>query len=197
MAGQRNFTDLGSLAWFLNDVLAKPNGIELKIRRPFPNPLDRTDPTPPERLFGEFGRMLDRMQKHELEQRKKSPSHNPNNFQLVVPLNPQALAKSIISVMLGGAKASAESRILHLFRDYRGRTWTPKDLRDLMPRLVNALGRILGVPTLYKPGFWIWEDMAVVLALFAGLGLAIQGKLIVWADLIEQPNYRELILSTA
>jgi hypothetical protein len=62
--------------------------------------------------------------------------------------------------------------------------------------MVNILGQVLGIPIHYRPAWYLWEDMAVALTLFTGIGLVAQGNRIVWADYVNNSDQRVLTLST-
>jgi hypothetical protein len=197
VAQGKSFTDLGDLARFLAAGLAAPQQLaEVRLPRVFLNSKDSLSPTAPEQLFHQFGIMLDRLQMQALAHRKQSPGFNPNNYTLVVPVRPATLEKSIRAAISWYPRLSPADRIAKVVSGYGGTANDEPFLLRVLPRLVNILGQILGIPVNYRPAWYLWEDMAVALTLLTGIGLVAQGNRIVCADYVNKSDERELTLST-
>lgn len=196
VTGGREFSDIAEFARFLAAGLAAPDKLgEVKVSRLFVNPKDRLSPTAPERLFRHFGVLLDRLQAVHLQSRKRSPGFDPNNFDLVVPLGFKPLEKQIVATPAWHPRLSPAERVAKMVSAF-GAEVTEDLLRQHMSRLVTMLGKILSMPIEYRPTWYLWEDMAVILTLFTGIGLVAQGNRIVWADFLNKEDGRELVLST-
>lgn len=196
VTGGREFNDIAEFARFLAAGLAAPDKLgEVKVSRLFVDPNDRLSPTAPEKLFRHFGVLLDRLQTLQREQRRRSPNFNPNHEDLVVPLGFKPLEQQIVATLAWHPRLSPAERVAKMVSAF-GAEVTEDLLRQHMSRLVTMLGKILSMPIEYKPGWYLWEDMAVILTLFTGIGLVAQRNHIVWADSLNKADGRELTLST-
>jgi hypothetical protein len=193
----RSFTEVAELAGFLAAGLATPDKLgQVTLSRPYLDPGDSRHPTAPEKLFRHFGNLLDRLQAVRLEYRRRGPGFDPNNFDLMVPLGFAPLEKQIVATLHWHPTLSAADRIAKMVASYAGSDVTEEVLRRNIARLVTMLGKILMMPIEYQRNSYLWEDMAVILTLFTGIGLVAQRNHIVWADFQNQAEGRELILST-
>jgi hypothetical protein len=193
----RSFTEVAELAGFLAGGLAAPDKLgQVTLSRPYLDPRDSRHPTAPEKLFRHFGTLLDRLQAVHLEYRRRAAGFDPHNFDLMVPLGFAPLEKQIVSTLYWHPNLSAAERVAKMVASYAGSDVTEEVLRRNVSRLVTMLGKILMMPIEYQRNSYLWEDMAVILTLFTGIGLVAQRNHIVWADVQNQAEGRELILST-
>jgi hypothetical protein len=193
----RDFTEVGELAGFLAAGLAAPDKLgQISLSRPFLEPKDSRFPTAPEKLFRHFGTLLDRLQTVSLEYRRRSPGFDRNNFDLMVPMGFQPLEKQIVATLHWHPRLSAAERVAKMVSSYAASEVSEDVLRRNVSRLVTMLSRILSLPVEYQPNSYLWEDMAVILTLFTGIGLVAQSNHIVWAEFLSRSDGRELILST-
>jgi len=196
VTGGREFTDIAEFARFLAAGLAAPDKLgEVKVSRLFVDPKDRLSPTAPEKLFRHFGVLLDRLQTLSREQRRRSPDFTPNHEDLFVPMGFKPLEKQIVATLAWHPRLSPAERVAKMVSSF-GADVTEDVLRRHISRLVTMLGKILSMPIEYQPGWYLWEDMAVILTLFTGIGLVAQRNRIVWADFLNNADGRELTLST-
>jgi hypothetical protein len=194
----RTFSEVRDLAAHLAAGLASPDKLgQVSLTRPFLDPMDSRAPTAPEKLFRHFGTLLDRLQTVHLEYRRRAPNFDPKNFDLLVPLGFEPLEKQINATLYWHPRLSAAERVARMVSSYAASDVTEDVLRRNASRLVTMLGKILSMPIEYQPNQYLWEDMAVILTLFTGIGLVAQRNHIVWADFQARPGERELILSTA
>lgn len=193
----RSFSEVGELAGFLAAGLAAPDKLgQVTLTRPFLDPKDGRFPTAPEKLFRHFGTLLDRLQAVHLEHRRRAPGFDRNNFDLMVPLGFEPLEKQINATLYWHPRLSAADRVAKMVSSYAASDVTEDVLRRNVTRLVAMLAKILSMPIEYRPNSYLWEDMAVILTLFTGIGLVAQRNHIVWADFQSKSDGRELILST-
>lgn len=192
----RSFTEVGELAGFLAAGLASPERLgQVTLSRPYLDPNDGRFPTAPEKLFRHFGNLLDRLQAVHLEHRRRDPGFDRNKFDLVVPLGFEPLEKQINATLAWHPRLSAADRVAKMVSSYAATDVTEDVLRRNVSRLVSMLSRILSMPIEYRPNSYLWEDMAVILTLFTGIGLVAQRNHIVWADFQSSATGRELTLS--
>jgi hypothetical protein len=192
----REFTAVPELAGFLSAGLASPDKLgEVSITRPYLDPADQRHPTAPETLFRHFGNLLDRLQTLHLAQRRRDPGFDPNHFDLVVPLGFEPLEKEIVATLAWHPKLSAADRVRKMVSSWASPDITEEVVRRNLSRLVMMLSKILKMPVDYRPNDYLWEDMAVVLTLFTGIGLVAQRNHVVWADFQNKEDGRELTLS--
>jgi len=193
----RTFSEVGELAAHLAAGLAQPDKLgHVSLTRLFLDPKDSREPTAPEKLFRHFGTLLDRLQTVHREYRARAPGFDPNKVDLFVPLGFKPLEEKILSTLSWHPKLSAADRVAKMVSSYASSDVTEDVLRRNVSRLVTMLGKILSMPIEYQPNSYLWEDMAVILTLFTGIGLVAQRNHIVWADFLNKPTERELILST-
>jgi len=193
----RDFTEVGELARFLAAGLGAPDKLgDITLFRPFLDPKDSRFPTAAERLFRHFGNLLDRLQAVHLESRKHSPGFDRNHFDFMVPLGFQPLEKQIVTTLSWHPRLSAAERVAKMVSSYAAPDVTEEVLRRNVSRLVTMLSKILSLPVEYQPNSYLWEDMAVILTLFTGIGLVAQRNHMVWAEFLNKSDGRELILST-
>jgi hypothetical protein len=194
---EREFTEVADLAGFLAAGLADPSGLgQVSLARPFFQGRDERFPGAPEKLFRHFATLLDRLQAVNLASRQRAPGFDNKHVDLMVPLGFKPLEERITATLAWHPKSlPAAERVRKLLVSYAGTDVGEDVLRRNISRLVTLLGRILALPVTYEPSWYLWEDMAVILTLFAGLGLVAQRNHIVWADFISRPGERELILS--
>jgi hypothetical protein len=194
--GGREFDEVGELAGYLAAGLADPSGLgQVVLARPFFEAKDSRFPSAPEKLFRHFATLLDRLQAVHLASRERAPGFDPKHVDLMVPLGFKPLEERIVATLSWHANLPAAERVRKLLASYGGADVGEDVLRRNIGRLVTLLGRILAMPVTYEPSWYLWEDMAVILTLFAGIGLVAQHNHIVWADFISRPTERELILS--
>lgn len=196
-AGGREFSEVADLAGFLAAGLGDPSALgQVSLVRPFFEEKDSRLPSAPEKLFRHFATLLDRLQAAHLASRQRAPGFDPKHVDYMVPLGFKPLEERIVATLAWHAKSlPAPERVRKLLASFAGTDIGEDILRRNIARLVTLLGRILALPVTYQPSWYLWEDMAVILTLFAGLGLVAQRNHIVWADFISRPNERELILS--
>ncbi len=196
ITGGREFTEVSELAAHLAAGLADPAKLgQVNLSRAFFEPADARQPSGPEGLFRHFGQLLDRLQTVSLQSRRRDPGFNPNHFDLAVPLGFKPLEEKVIATLNWHHNLSAADRVRKLVAAYAGSDVTEDVLRRNVARLVGMLSRILAYPVEYRPGWYLWEDMAVILTLFTGIGLVAQRNHIVWADYLSRPDGRLLVLS--
>lgn len=192
----RPFTEVQELAGFLAAGLASPDKLgEVSITRPYLEADDQRHPTAPEKLFRHFGNLLDRLQSAHLAARRRDPHFNPDHFDFVVPLGFKPLEEAIISTLNWHHNLSAAERVRKMVASYASADVTEDVLRRNVSRLVAMLSKILVMPIEYRPNGYLWEDMAVILTLFTGIGLVAQRNHIVWADFQSDAATRKLTLS--
>jgi hypothetical protein len=194
---KRHFNEVPELAAFLADGLKNPGTLgQVILTRPFFDPKDSRFPSAAEKLFRHFMNLLDRLQAVHLQYRKREPGFDPNNVTLMVPLGFEPLEKAVIATLHWHAKLSAADRVLKMVSSFAASDVNEDVLRRNIGRLITMLSKILSMPVEYKPNDYLWEDMAVILTLFTGIGLVAQRNHIVWADFTNHEKDRELILST-
>jgi hypothetical protein len=193
----REFTAVPELAGFLSAGLDSPEKLgEVSLTRPYLTPADQGHPTAPEKLFRHFGNLLDRLQSAHLAARRRSPNFDPNHVDLLVPLGFKPLEKEIEATLNWHPKTlSAADRVKKMVASFASADVTEDVLRRNVARLVTMLSKILVMPVEYRPNSFLWEDMAVILTLFTGIGLVAQRNRIVWADFQSNDGGRELVLS--
>lgn len=190
--GGREFDEIPDLATHLAEALAQPEKLgELTVLRPFFEPRDRQHPTGPERLYRHFSILLDRLQA------ALRTARGPQTSELYVPTGFKPLEDRVLATLAWYPKGlPAAERCRRLVAGYAGEEPSEELLRRVVPRLTSLLGRILQMPVATDNGTYLWEDLAVLLTLTAGIGFVAQHNHIVWADYIDQPEGRRLILST-
>lgn len=194
-AMSHNFTEVTELAGFLASGLATPSKLgQVNLSRPFLSSTDKTSFTAPEKLFRHFGTLLDRLQAAHLDSRRQSPGHDRNNEDLMVPLGWEPLEKQIQATLYWHNNLSAADRVAKLVGSFATDV-TEDVIRRNVSRLVAMLGKILKMPIEYQMNSYLWEDMAVILTLFTGIGLVAQRNRIVWADFTANDDGREIVLS--
>lgn len=193
----RPFTEVTDLAAHLAAGLTSPDKLgEVSITRPYLDLDDKRDPTAPEKLFRHFGNLLDRLQAAHLAARRRDPNFDPGKFDLVVPLGFKPLEQEIVATLAWHPQTlSAADRVKKMVASFASADVTEEVLRRNVSRLVTMLSKILVMPIEYRPNQYLWEDMAVILTLFTGIGLVAQRNRIVWADFQSNDERRELTLS--
>lgn len=191
-----DFSEVAELAAFLAAGLAAPQKLgQVSLTRPILSSAETNTPTAPEKLFRHFGTLLDRLQAAHLNSRRQSPGYDPRHEDLMVPLGFEPLEKQILSTLYWHRDPSAAVRVAKLVGSFAGTEVTEEVLRRNVGRLVEMLGKILKMPVQYLPNSYLWEDMAVILTLFTGIGLVAQRNHIVWADFTSNDDGREITLS--
>lgn len=194
-AGGRELAEVPELAAYLAAGLASPDKLgQVTLSRTFFRATDSRFPSAPEKLFRHFANLLDRLQALHLASRQRSPGFDPNHFDLVVPLGFKPLEEKVVATLGWYHNLSAAERIRRLVASYAAAEVTEEVLRRNISRLVGMLSRILALPIEYQRSWYLWEDMAVILTLFTGIGLVAQRNHIVWADFQSNSDGRELIL---
>ncbi len=193
----RPFTEVTELAAFLSAGLDSPDKLgEVSITRPYLSAADQRHPTAPEKLFRHFGNLLDRLQAAHLAARRRDPRFDPNHFDMAVPLGFKPLEKEIEATLNWHPKnLSPADRVKKMVASFAAADVTEDVLRRNVGRLVTMLSKILVMPIEYRPNSYLWEDMAVILTLFTGIGLVAQRNHIVWADFQSNDEGRALTLS--
>lgn len=186
----REFDELSELASHLSEALASPAKLgEVTVLRPYFVPGDRNQPTAPERLFRHFTALLDRLQA--ALRTARGPGAGG-----VVPTGFQPLEDRVLRRLAWFPKQlSAAERCRRLVEGYATADPSEALLRRVVPRLTMMLGEILQAPVVHEDATYLWEDLAVLLTLVAGIGLVAQHNHAVWADYRSESDSRKLVLS--
>lgn len=188
-AGQE-FDEISELASHLAAALANPGTLgEVTVLRPYFLPADQRHPTGAERLFRHFTLLLDTLQAALRNTRGPGATGS-------VPSGFKPLEERVVKVLAWYPRGlTAAQRCQRLVAGHAQDDPSEELLRRVVPRLTMMLGQILQLPVANDDGRYLWEDLAVLLTLIAGIGLVAQHNHAVWADYRTESGSRKLVLS--